>query len=90
MSTWDGSKTEMWKIAQKYTLADDFFMGAFGGSFFNHQWLICACAPLLRERGHQSREAVDRGGGPGRHNTDAGGRLTEVGDGRHPEVRRRR
>ena len=46
MSTWDGSVTEMWKIAQKYTLADDFFMGAFGGSFFNHQWLICACAPL--------------------------------------------
>ena len=46
MSTWDGSVTEMWKVAQQYTLADDFFMGAFGGSFFNHQWLICACAPL--------------------------------------------
>ncbi len=45
MSTWDGSQTEMWKIAQRYTLADNFFMGGFGGSFFNHQWLICACAP---------------------------------------------
>lgn len=45
MQTWDGSKTAMWGVAQKYTLADDFFMGAFGGSFFNHQWLICACAP---------------------------------------------
>jgi len=45
MSTWDGSKTAMWKVAQKYVLADDFFMGGFGGSFFNHQWLICACAP---------------------------------------------
>lgn len=45
MSTWDGSGTEMWKVAQKYTLADNFFMGGFGGSFFNHQWLICACAP---------------------------------------------
>jgi acid phosphatase len=45
MSLWDGSKTAMWKVAQKYTLADDFFMGGFGGSFFNHQWLICACAP---------------------------------------------
>lgn len=45
MSTWDGSQTEMWKVAQKYVLADNFFMGGFGGSFFNHQWLICACAP---------------------------------------------
>ncbi|MBB5577302.1 MULTISPECIES: acid phosphatase [Rhizobium] len=45
MSFWDGSKTAMWKVAQKYALADNFFMGAFGGSFFNHQWLICACAP---------------------------------------------
>ena len=26
-------------------LADNFFMGAFGGSFLNHFWLICACAP---------------------------------------------
>ena len=40
MSNWDGSKTAMWKVAQKYALADDFFMGGFGGSFFNHQWLI--------------------------------------------------
>lgn len=45
MSQWDGSKMAMWKVAQKYVLADDFFMGGFGGSFFNHQWLICACAP---------------------------------------------
>jgi acid phosphatase len=46
MSIWDGSKMAMWKVAQKYTLADNFFMGAFGGSFLNHQWLICACAPF--------------------------------------------
>jgi len=26
-------------------LADHFFQGAFGGSFLNHQYLICACAP---------------------------------------------
>ena len=45
MGVWDGSKIPMWKVAQKYTLADNFFMGAFGGSFLNHQWLICACAP---------------------------------------------
>ncbi|MGN6549012.1 MAG: acid phosphatase [Pararhizobium sp.] len=45
MSNWDASKTAMWNVAQKYTLADHFFMGGFGGSFFNHQWLVCACAP---------------------------------------------
>ncbi|CAB3748943.1 acid phosphatase [Paraburkholderia solisilvae] len=36
----------LWKIAQQYTLADNFFMGAFGGSFLNHQWLVCACTPF--------------------------------------------
>jgi phospholipase C len=45
MSNWDASTTEMWRVAQKYTLADNFFMGAFGGSFLNHQWLACACVP---------------------------------------------
>jgi acid phosphatase len=43
MSYWDGSSMAMWKIAQRYTLEDDFFMGAFGGSFMNHIWLACAC-----------------------------------------------
>ncbi len=44
MSYSDGSKTAMWQIAKDYTLADNFFMGAFGGSFLNHIWLACACA----------------------------------------------
>jgi len=41
----DGSQMRMWKWAQEYTLADHFFMGAFGGSYLNHQWLVCACTP---------------------------------------------
>jgi acid phosphatase len=45
MGYYDGSAMALWKIAREYTLADHFFMGAFGGSFLNHQWLICACAP---------------------------------------------
>ena len=28
-----------------YAIADDFFQGAFGGSFLNHQWLIAAASP---------------------------------------------
>ncbi|CAG7856476.1 phospholipase C [biofilm metagenome] len=45
MGYYDGSKLPLWQWAQEYTLADNFFMGAFGGSFLNHQWLICACTP---------------------------------------------
>ncbi len=45
MAYTDGSTLKLWQWAKQYTLADNFFMGAFGGSFLNHQWLICACAP---------------------------------------------
>jgi phospholipase C len=46
MGHYDGSRLRMWNVAKEYTLADNFFMGAFGGSFLNHQWLICACVPV--------------------------------------------
>ncbi len=45
MGYYDGSGMRLWNIAQQNTLADNFFMGAFGGSFLNHQYLICGCAP---------------------------------------------
>ena len=45
MGHYDGSKLPLWPIAQRYVLADNFFMGAFGGSFLNHFYLACACAP---------------------------------------------
>ena len=35
------------KGAPNYVVADDFFQGAFGGSFLNHQWLIAARAPVV-------------------------------------------
>ena len=46
MGYFDGSRTALWKIAHDYTLADRFFQGAFGGSYLNHQYLICACMPV--------------------------------------------
>ncbi len=45
MGYYDGSRMKLWDLARRYTLADNFFMGAFGGSFLNHQYLICGCAP---------------------------------------------
>jgi acid phosphatase len=55
MGYYDGSKLPLWKWAQEYTLADNFFMGAFGGSFLNHQWLICACTPRDPEADEDER-----------------------------------
>ncbi len=46
MGYYDGSRTAMWKVARDYTLADRFFQGAFGGSYLNHQYLVCACVPV--------------------------------------------
>jgi len=37
------------RIAHHYTLADNFFHSAFGGSFLSHQWLICACTPVWNQ-----------------------------------------
>ena len=45
MGFYDGSKTKLWDYAERYTLADHFFHAAFGGSFLNHFWMICACTP---------------------------------------------
>ncbi|SJZ34921.1 phospholipase C [Enhydrobacter aerosaccus] len=46
MGYYDGSKLPLWNIARKYVLADNFFQAAFGGSFLNHFWLVCACTPF--------------------------------------------
>jgi acid phosphatase len=41
----------LWDWAKQYVLADNFFQGGFGGSFFNHFFLICSCAPLYGHNG---------------------------------------
>jgi acid phosphatase len=45
MGYYDGSSMALWNVAKQNVLADNFFQGAFGGSFLNHQYLICGCAP---------------------------------------------
>src|SRR5262245_2296490 len=45
MSYYDATDLPEGKLAQQYTMMDNFFHAAFGGSFLNHQFLICACAP---------------------------------------------
>ena len=45
MGHFDYSRSALYGLARQFVLADHFFQGAFGGSFLNHQYLICACAP---------------------------------------------
>ncbi len=45
MGHYDTSGSSLYAVAREFVLADNFFQGAFGGSFLNHQYLICACAP---------------------------------------------
>ncbi|MGC2945956.1 acid phosphatase [Burkholderia ambifaria] len=36
----------LWNLARQYTLCDNFFMAAFGGSWLNHMFLISAQPPI--------------------------------------------
>jgi acid phosphatase len=62
MGYYDGSSLPLWKLAQQYTLADNFFMGAFGGSFLNHFYLICACVPVFPNAPTSLVAALDANG----------------------------
>ena len=62
MGHYDGSRLPMWHIATQYTLADNFFMGAFGGSFLNHFWLICACMPRFPDAPDEMKVRPDENG----------------------------
>ncbi len=49
MGHYDLSGTALWQYAKEFTLADNFFQAAYGGSFLSHQWLICACTPEFKD-----------------------------------------
>src|SRR6266404_1481803 len=46
MSYFDATNLPEGKLALRYTMDDNFFHAAFGGSFLNHQFLIAAQAPV--------------------------------------------
>ena len=45
MGYYEDSELPLRAYAKRYTLLDHFFAAAFGGSFLNHMWMACACAP---------------------------------------------
>jgi phospholipase C len=62
MGYFDGSGMKLWQWAKEFTLADNFFMGAFGGSYLNHQYLICACTPTFKDAPSDMRARLDANG----------------------------
>ena len=62
MGYYDGSRMQLWQWAREYTLADHFFQGAFGGSFLNHFWLVCACTPEFKDAPASMRAQLDERG----------------------------
>ncbi|HZZ73238.1 MAG TPA: alkaline phosphatase family protein [Pirellulales bacterium] len=49
MSYYDATNLPEGKLAQEFTLCDNFFHAAFGGSFLNHIWLVAAASPTWPE-----------------------------------------
>ena len=47
----DAANLGLWTLAREFTLCDNFFMGAFGGSYLNHQYLIAARPPFYPDAG---------------------------------------
>ncbi len=47
-----------------YAIEDNFFQGAFGGSFLNHQWLIAAATPTFPNHPAGLNSIVDSNGMP--------------------------
>ena len=62
MSYYDATAMPEGKLAQQYTMLDNVFHGAFGGSFLNHQFLICACAPRWPDAPERIVAQVDANG----------------------------
>jgi acid phosphatase len=59
MGYYKGDTQRLWKVAQEFTLADHFHHAAFGSSFLNHFWLVCACTPVFENAPEDMIAVVD-------------------------------
>jgi len=62
MGYYDGSTLRMWQWARQFVLADNFFQAAFGGSYLNHFWLVCACTAHHPDAPAGQRTRLDANG----------------------------
>ncbi|MET0857202.1 MAG: alkaline phosphatase family protein, partial [Telluria sp.] len=72
----DGSGMKLWALARRFTLADNFFQSAYGGSFLNHMWLVCACSPRFPDAPADLVARDERGSG---HEAGEEARVTRDG-----------
>ena len=79
MGYFDGSQMRLWQWAKEYTLADHFFMGAFGGSYLNHLWLVCACTPRDASAPGAAKAQLDERGNLRKRPTSPASVLQGVG-----------
>lgn len=56
--------TNLWRAARQGVLLDNLFQGAFGGSFLNHIWFVCACPPVWPHPPKDQRSVVAENGIP--------------------------
>ncbi len=62
MGMYRGAGTHLYRLARAYTLADQFFMSAFGGSNLNHFFLACACSPPFPDAPESMRAVLAENG----------------------------
>jgi phospholipase C len=62
ISYFDATNLPVGLLAQKYTLCDNFFHAAFGGSFLNHQFLVAAAAPVYPNAPATMQATLDASG----------------------------
>lgn len=62
MGYYEAKDKPLWQYAKKYTLADNFFTAAFGGSLLNHFWLVCGCTPHYKNAPDSVKVKLDEKG----------------------------
>lgn len=62
MSYFDATNLPEGKLAQRYTMCDNFFHASFGGSFLNHQFFIAAAAPVYPNAPASLQATLDASG----------------------------
>ena len=58
MGTYHDENLALWGLAREFALLDHFHHAAFGGSFLNHFWLVCACTPDYKQALAQAPEVA--------------------------------
>ena len=59
MGYYNTEKLPLYPVAKKYTLCDNFFQSAFGGSYLNHVYLISAAVPVWPDAPKSMMEGAD-------------------------------